>query len=1491
MSQGGLGAEEIGRNWNPQLQQKTPQVMVFSETHSNAVNTDEVSRSLNMNNNCSPTDHAELQPYSHKSNPSQTMPDSSTENPDLLNQHFLAEQMPFDQTQPLASNLAEQITSPNQKSKIAIHPPELIYPRSRYHGYIPPLPISKERLACAALLEVWDNNVVKGVEYEFVEFELTGFSIYMPDTYLYGWELRGLQDLASKHRNSCFLLDGTLGIEGSDSHYYVQGVPFKICSIGNYGEEADEVGDAIWLKSDLNSTKEIYYRLRNPAPEYARFHSGFLWLANLSKHFVDYALVYQKEKKRVSLNNFRVDFAHWARNNHGKSTKFQSWYREYGRDDFRQAIAANVHFLYKESVGVTGKLRSLHVWKETWENSSIKKQPMKEDMTVVTPYVYDCFSHLRFGRLLKPLVPRIFTEDARESEEQSLSPRITRITRDPNPTIESQHESFSGCKDGPRTGVSSEEVTNHQQMIDDIKVGDVVSVTKDGENSVWKDETSRWKVEDQFWYLYVQTKHRNSRGKCSFEGIWLYKPSDTSCAKMKYPHPKELFFSDNCTCGSRDSRIPQEEVIDIVPVIWHGLPSETDIFIRQTYLANDNFVTLRDIHKTCEHLQTTNSDCTSSSTFIDRFPIGQTILAMPPRKSNNDLEPYEVVSYIEEGSKQYVTLRSLVRRSKFEGTISCRPNELVYTNIADIMLAEKLETTCLVRFYTEKELLNGDVPAPYCRDGSSNAFIITKRLHEDGQTLIPIEENIPQGLIQGFDPKAPIERRQLNGLDLFCGGGNFGRGLEEGGALHNKWAVDLFSAAAQTYSANMKDPQETDIFFGSVNDLLAHAFEGNPQGLKIPLPGDVDTLLAGSPCQGYSRMNVNKGNEQSLRNQSLVASVVAYVDFYRPKYGLLENVLNMAQQGLGRDEDVLSQLICAIVGLGYQLQLFLLDSWSFGSSQARSRIFVSFAAPGCVPLEHPQLSHSHPPHVGQRGLGRLANGESFGSRTHCPTAFRYLTAEESIADLPSIGEGATSHCTRLPDHVLPLTLSKLSRAQIACIPTRPRAMNFWKTWNGGNGTMTQQERDIFPYLSKSGKIRENITSISRAWGRIRPDGLLPTVLVTMNIEDSRMGTTLHWDQQRRLTIQELRRAQSFPDDEVIIGKRGEQLKIIGNSVDRCVSMALGISLRNAWLKCSSESDRKRIILRSESCVIAREKLPKTPKASTSTRLEVVPSQSPKFRPRSLKAARRVPQSTASLASSSAESISSNLSGFDNSSSSESITNLRNIKANIQNKRPLTYFTSNFTRKSPKLGPSSDLSAKARELFARSISSYNQPAESSYISAETPRSTPCTSSPRNKLPASSRENHIILDNETDSEDTMGLDFGPRTSTLLHRKSSSHTAPPRSTSNLNKSSSKLSYSHPDIPPGPQIIDLTNSDSEHQARSHSPSARQTFLEIVVPVSKSMERPQFGAGRRKEIARKYVPVNNSQFNAYAETNRTMKVVNNGVAGSEEGMRGFLRR
>lgn len=66
-------------------------------------------------------------------------------------------------------------------------------------------------------------------------------------------------------------------------------------------------------------------------------------------------------------------------------------------------------------------------------------------------------------------------------------------------------------------------------------------------------------------------------------------------------------------------------------------------------------------------------------------------------------------------------------------------------------------------------------------------------------------------------------------------------------------------------------------------------------------------------------------------------------------------------------------------------------------------------------------------------------------------------------------------------------------------------------------------------------------------------------------DDGAGGMCLHWDDHRILSIMEIRRGQGLPDYEVLIGSPFDQWKILGNSVARPKALALGISLRTAWM--------------------------------------------------------------------------------------------------------------------------------------------------------------------------------------------------------------------------------------------------------------------------------------------------------------------------------------
>ena len=89
--------------------------------------------------------------------------------------------------------------------------------------------------------------------------------------------------------------------------------------------------------------------------------------------------------------------------------------------------------------------------------------------------------------------------------------------------------------------------------------------------------------------------------------------------------------------------------------------------------------------------------------------------------------------------------------------------------------------------------------------------------------------------------------------------------------------------------------------------------------------------------------------------------------------------------------------------------------------------------------------------------------------------------------------------------------------------------------------------------------------LSHAWQRNDPDALAPTITTRCSVADGFTGRLLHWEADRCLTVMEVRRAQGYPDREVLIGTPANQWKVVGNGVARGVALALGLSLRSAWL--------------------------------------------------------------------------------------------------------------------------------------------------------------------------------------------------------------------------------------------------------------------------------------------------------------------------------------
>lgn len=1006
---------------------------------------------------------------------------------------------------------------------------ELAFPRSAYQGYEPPLPVTSEFEALQDFKVIVDQQRRQASEqpdYDFIVLE--AFSAYRhPRDARRPGELAGLEKLeVDRGAIEGLVFDGILRL--GDTRRYVQGVPFKTITVDGYGDaNITALTHRICIQSKQAKYFHIWYQLGRASKEYARFYEPFVWLAEFTKHFIDYLL----EMGSVTLEDFRFCFHGWLCARHESDPHFQQWLQTCNLRDFRTTVAAHVPYLWKECSGLDeASLLEHPVWTEVhpYNLNAIEEQPNREKRTVVTPFVHGMFKHMYFHEQLDP----------RDVANEEICRRIDTTKAELGLTPYGAKRLRNTAMLTPNTQRSSPAVSG--PIV--ISKGDVICLDADTEGE--------WKSASNTWYAYVQDVHVNEHTqKTTLDVLWLYEPHDTTLGAALYPFENELFLSDNCACG-RDAINARDVTGKVAHVSWFATDptSENGLFVRQKFRTahdegTDDFVSLQasDFQCRCGSKLTDFEDCRM------KYDIGDTVLVKTYGEQGHDtrLDPALILDF--DLTTERVVLGQLRRQSEMS-------NEVMLTDVVHTKPPGHLIRKCHVRKF-ERDVVAAGLPAGYDRGGAGDFYYIVE---DPGKrsTALP-------AMTEGLDLVAPPDFEKLIGLGIFCGGGNFDRGLEDGGAVDFKYAVDWAEKALYTYRANSREPGAVHCFLGSVNDYLSRAMNGDKDAI-IAVPGGIGLVTAGSPCPGFSNLQRDKASDDSLRNASMVASVVSYVDMFCPKYCILENVVAMTScMGGDKDQNVFAQIIASFVAMGYQVQQFLTDAWLHGSSQSRSRVFIVASAPGLEPLPLPQISHDHPgADVRLHALGKASNGRSFGLRRNEYTPFRCISASDATADLPDIGDAQSRVCPAFPDHCTSSEEDAEARERIASVPIRPYGMGLAEGVR--QGLVSGKPRE---WLLRGSSMKRGHGS--KSYSRVRPNALFPAVTTGQKLACGFTGRTMHWSQNRSMTVLELRRAMGFLDHEPIIGSPRQQVVIIGNSVDRKVSFALGLCLRGSRAKSNA----------------------------------------------------------------------------------------------------------------------------------------------------------------------------------------------------------------------------------------------------------------------------------------------------------------------------------
>lgn len=347
----------------------------------------------------------------------------------------------------------------------------------------------------------------------------------------------------------------------------------------------------------------------------------------------------------------------------------------------------------------------------------------------------------------------------------------------------------------------------------------------------------------------------------------------------------------------------------------------------------------------------------------------------------------------------------------------------------------------------------------------------------------------------------------LKTISLFSGMGGLDFGFEQAG-FETRVAVEIDHNACSTIRLNRSwEIIEDDLNQVSSSELLTRA------GLR---PGEADVLIAGPPCQPFSKSSYWSRGDSLRLDDSRADTLTAFLRVLRdaqPQAFLLENVYGLAYQG--KDEglryilDGIAQ-INGETGSRYEACWQVVNCAEHGVPQIRERVFMIGSRDG-RPFRFPEPTHGEP------GV----QAESlFGNR------LPYATAWDALGDLPEPDQDDKS--------------LKVDGKWSDLLPTIPEGENYlWHTDRRGGKPLFGWRTRYWSFLLKLSKRLPAWTVQAQPGAAIGP---------------------FHW-KNRRLTFQELCLLQTFPEGLTIGCGRTEMQRQLGNAVPSLIAEVFARAIR------------------------------------------------------------------------------------------------------------------------------------------------------------------------------------------------------------------------------------------------------------------------------------------------------------------------------------------
>jgi DNA (cytosine-5)-methyltransferase 1 len=406
-----------------------------------------------------------------------------------------------------------------------------------------------------------------------------------------------------------------------------------------------------------------------------------------------------------------------------------------------------------------------------------------------------------------------------------------------------------------------------------------------------------------------------------------------------------------------------------------------------------------------------------------------------------------------------------------------------------------------------------------------------------------------------------LKKYRVAGLFSGCGGLDLGF-IKSGFEI--VWANDFDPDAVETYKTNISD----HIVCGDITKISSSE-----------VPDDIDVLLGGFPCQGFSVANTkrNMGDQRNF----LYKELMRLVKDKKPKFFVGENVKGLLSMEKG---EVIKMIVNDFKSLGYDVNYRLLRSSDYGVPQHRERVIIIGNRLG-LENPYPKITHGNTidlfnkdlkPHVKVKDvINHLKNTRTRDvTFIHRNKKIHNHTARMNVSDK----FWARKH--------------KVNQHDIC---------DYLKFWRNKSGWSTKRVDKHFGYKHTAGHwFRKDNNSGSipnvKDWKELKKilgfDDKFDKHVTELELKDIKFeqslrinnwdspsdtitatGPEIHPNKDRRMSVRECAIIQTFPDDFIFKGSLSSMYKQIGNAVPVLLSQKISEGIKLELDKYESKKSK------------------------------------------------------------------------------------------------------------------------------------------------------------------------------------------------------------------------------------------------------------------------------------------------------------------------------